>query len=40
VRFSVHLDQLRGVHVRVALRRAQPCVAEEFLNGAQIRAVA
>ena len=34
----VGLDQLRGVHVGVALRRAEARVAEQLLNGAQIRA--
>ena len=35
---SVHLEQLRGVDVRVALRRAQPRVAEQLLNRAQVGA--
>ena len=32
VRFPVDLDQLRRVHVRVALGRAEPRVAEQFLD--------
>jgi hypothetical protein len=38
MRFPIHIQQLRGVHMRVALRRAQLRVAEEFLNGAQVGA--
>ena len=38
VRFPVHLEQLRGVDVRVALRRAEARVAEQLLDRAQVRA--
>src|ERR1700746_818725 len=38
VRFAVGIDELSCVDVGVALRRAEPRVAEQFLNGAQIRA--
>jgi hypothetical protein len=34
----VHLDQLCRVDVRVALSGAQPRVAQQFLNGAEISA--
>ena len=36
--FRVHLEQLRGVDVRVALRRAQARVAEQFLDHTQVGA--
>src|SRR5580765_4219700 len=38
VRFSVDVEQLRRVDVRVSLRRAQTRVAEELLDGAQVGA--
>ena len=38
VRLPVHLEQLRGVDVRVALRRAEPRVAEQLLDRAQVGA--
>src|SRR5947207_14521424 len=38
MRFAIHVEQLRGVDVRVALRRADARVAEKLLNGAQIGA--
>src|SRR5206468_6526961 len=38
MRFAIHVQQLRGVDVRVALRRAEARVAQELLNGAQIGA--
>src|SRR5258705_9374011 len=34
----IHVEQLGHVHVRVALRRRQLDVAEQFLDGAQVRA--
>src|SRR4051812_39907216 len=34
---AVSIDQLRGVDMRVSLSRAQARVAQQFLNGAQIR---
>ena len=34
----VHVEQLRGIDVGIALRGAQSRVAEQFLNHAQIRA--
>jgi hypothetical protein len=34
----IHLQQLRRVHVRVALRRADPCVPEHFLDGPKVGA--
>jgi hypothetical protein len=34
----VHLEQLRCVHVRIALRGAEARVPEQFLNGAQVGA--
>jgi len=38
VALPVHLEQLRGVHVRVALGCAEPRVAEQLLNRAQVGA--
>ena len=38
VGFAVGVQQLRGVHVGVALRRAEARVTKEFLDGAQIGA--
>src|SRR5262245_17293486 len=38
VRLSVHVDELCGVDVCVALRRAQARVTEQLLNGAQVGA--
>ena len=38
MRFAIHVDQLRGVDVRVALRGAQPRVAEQLLDRAQVGA--
>ena len=35
---AIHIQQLRGVDVRVALRRGQLHVAEQFLDGAQVGA--
>src|SRR4051812_14570396 len=32
----VNLEELGGVHVRIALRRAEAGVAEQFLNDAEI----
>jgi hypothetical protein len=37
VRLSIRLDELRGVDVRIALRRGEASVAEQFLNGPQVR---
>jgi hypothetical protein len=34
----VNLQKLRRVHMRVALRGAEPRVAEQFLNRAQVGA--
>jgi hypothetical protein len=34
----IHLEQLRRVDVRIALRRADPRVTEQLLNRAQVRA--
>ena len=36
--FLVDREQLRGIHVRVALGRAEARVAEELLNRAQVGA--
>ena len=38
MRLAVHLDQVRGVDVRVALRRAELRVAEQFLDAAHVGA--
>jgi len=38
VRLSIDLEQLRGVHVRVALRRRQLHVPEQLLDRAQVGA--
>jgi hypothetical protein len=36
--FLIYLDQLLRIHMRVALRRAESRMAEQFLNGAQVGA--
>src|SRR5262245_18655673 len=38
VSFLIHLEQLRGVHVRIALGRGQLDMTEQLLNRAQISA--
>ena len=38
MRLPIHLEQLRGVDVRVALRRRQLHVPEQLLNRAQVGA--
>jgi hypothetical protein len=38
VGFSVHVEQLRCIDVRVALRRAQAGVPKQFLDSTQIGA--
>src|ERR1019366_7769353 len=38
MRFLIHLEQLRGVHMRVALGGAEARVAEQLLDGAQVGA--
>ena len=37
MRPPVHFEELRGVDVRVTLRRRQPHVPEQFLNRSQVR---
>jgi hypothetical protein len=36
--FPVHTEQLGGIHVRVALRRAESRVSQQLLNRAQVGA--
>jgi membrane protein DedA with SNARE-associated domain len=35
---SVHVEQMRGIHRRVDLRRRQACMAEQLLQRSQVRA--
>ena len=39
MRLPVHVDQLGGVDVRVALGRAQPGMTQQLLNRPQVGAV-
>ena len=38
MRLPIHVQQLRDVHVRIALRGREPHVAKQLLDGAQIGA--